>query len=39
MKKKASWKVIVAVIGVLGLIATVLAAIFNSGKNGYVSND
>lgn len=39
MKKKASWKVIVAIVGVLGLIATVLAAIFNSGKNGYVSND
>lgn len=39
MKKKASWKVIVAIVGVLGLIAAVLAAIFNSGKNDYVSND
>ena len=39
MKKKASWKVIVAIVGILGLIATVLAAIFNSGKNDYVSND
>ena len=39
MKKKASWKVIVTIVGVLGLIATVLAAILNSSKNDYVSND
>lgn len=39
MKKKASWKVIVAIVGVLGLVATVLAAIFNTSKNDYVTND
>ena len=39
MKKKASWKVIVAIVGVLGLVATVLAAIFNASKNDYVTKD
>lgn len=39
MKKKASWKVIIAIVGVLGLVATVLAAIFNTNKNDYVTND
>ena len=39
MKKKTSWKVIVAIVGVLGLVAAVLAAVFNTGKNDYVTND
>lgn len=39
MKKKTSWKVIVAIVGVLGLVATVLAVIFNTGKNDYVTKD
>lgn len=39
MKKKTSWKVIVAIVGVLGLVAAVLAAVFNAGKNDYVTND
>lgn len=39
MKKKSSWKVIVAIVCVLGLVATVLAAVFNIGKNDYVTND
>lgn len=39
MKKKSSWKVIVAIVGVLGLVAAVLAAVFNIGKNDYVTKD
>lgn len=39
MKKKTSWKVIVAIVGVLGLVAAVLAAVLNAGKNDYVTKD
>lgn len=39
MKKKTSWKVIVAIVGVLGLVASVLAAVLNAHKNDYVTND
>lgn len=39
MKKKISWKVIVAIVGVLGLVANVLVAVLNARKNDYVTND
>lgn len=39
MKKKTSWKVIVAIVCMLGLVANVLAAVLNARKNDYVTND